>query len=136
MAAFFGDSPEEVAESLDGEVVAFARLTPRVVLAVDAAEGAMGEEDGAGAPAAADGRFLAEMGPVAEDARQDARAAVTGLSGDAVDAAGAGARRGGASVVLSGLSHAAGWRPLSTMYPVPHSRAVRGRTSRSWVLFG
>ena len=57
-------------------VLAAVLLAPGIVLAVEAAERAVREEDGSGAARARDRRFLAEMGPVTEDAHLRPRPAI------------------------------------------------------------
>lgn len=62
-------------------------LAPGMVLAVDAAQGAMGKEERAGAVFSADGGFLPEVRAMSEEAGGHASFAVADLSCHAVGAA-------------------------------------------------
>ena len=95
MAALSGEAFENGPQGRYGEVVAQTGLAPWMVLAVDAAHGAVREEHGAGAARAADRRLFAEVRAVAEDARQHTRAAVTEPAREAVRAASARAEAAG-----------------------------------------
>ena len=78
---------KDLPEALGGDVLAQAAVAHRLVLAVDAAQGAAGEEHRPGAEAPGDGRFLAVVHGGAGDARRVAHAAKAALPGGAIHAA-------------------------------------------------
>ena len=93
MAPHVGNSLKEVAQRFNGEVFALVRLAPGMVLAVDAAQGAMGKEEGPGAAFAADGGFLPEVRAMPEETGGHASLAIAELACHAVGPAGARAQR-------------------------------------------
>ena len=98
MAALPHELLEDAAQRLHREVVTAPGLAPRMILAIEAAQRAVREEDRAGAARAADRRLLAEVRAVAEDARQQVGLAVACLAGEAVDTARARAKAAGMEV--------------------------------------
>ena len=78
-------------QCLGGDLLPLIELADIVVLAEDAGEVAAGEEDGAGARAAYEGRLLPEMGRIAVDPGLPANPAKAALILKAVDFAAAGA---------------------------------------------
>jgi hypothetical protein len=85
VASLFNECSKALAELLNGEVFPAAAVAPLGILAIDALEGAMGEEEGATALGAREGWFLAEVWPPTEHSRIEGAAAVATLAFQAVD---------------------------------------------------
>ena len=87
MAALGGELAEDVREAADPDGLAAAARGPRVVLAVEAPERAVGEKHRAGTLRPGDRRLLAKVRPPSEDLDLGRRAADPGASRGPVRAA-------------------------------------------------